>query len=202
MSPFGNVWARYSILFPPTFALPQKGPVREAFLAISSISLPIADSTTLWVKPVPMTCRAPWPNVIRRPSFLCRPQSQHENRSQLRMVLNVVLSIQAATGRAMVRDARITPRRVSSSPQRRKATASGSTKLTSGSRRIGEALLPPRRRSPLPGASEPQAGAAGRAATLLQHTAARGGCGRLPTAGGRSIYGKLRTHQPPHRVVV
>jgi hypothetical protein len=39
------------------------------------------------------------------------------------MVLNVVLSIQAATGRAMVRDARITPRRVSSSPQRRKATA-------------------------------------------------------------------------------
>ena len=57
------------------------------------------------------------------------------------MVLNVVLSIQAATGRAMVRDARITPRRVSSSPQRRKATASGSAKLTSGSRWIREATF-------------------------------------------------------------
>ena len=80
MSPFGNVWARYSRLFPPTFALPQKVPVREAFLAISSISVPITDSTTLWAKSVPMRCRAPWPNVIRRPSFLCRQQSQHANR--------------------------------------------------------------------------------------------------------------------------
>lgn len=136
------------MLFPPTFALPQKVPVREAFLAISSISLPMANSTTLWVKPVPMRCRAPWPNVIRRPSFFCRPQSQHEKRGQIRMVLNVVISIQTATGRAMVRGARITPRRVSSSPQRSKAMASGSAILTSGSRWIGEALLPPFRRSP------------------------------------------------------
>src|SRR5437016_4762581 len=37
MSPCGNVWARYSMLFPPTFALPQKVPVREAFLAIDII---------------------------------------------------------------------------------------------------------------------------------------------------------------------
>src|SRR5262245_31054004 len=80
MSPFGNVWARYSMLFPPTFALPQKVPVREAFLAISSISLPIVDSTTPWVKPVPMRCRAPWPNVIRRPSSLCHPQSFQQGR--------------------------------------------------------------------------------------------------------------------------
>ena len=137
MSPFGNVWARYSMLFSPTFALPQKVPVREAFLAISSISLPIADSTTLWVKPVPMRCRAPWPNVIRRPSFLCRPQSQHENRGQIRMVLNVVISIHAATGRAIVRSARITPGR------------------------IGEALLPSFRRSP-PIRSERAAGHASR----------------------------------------
>jgi hypothetical protein len=161
MSPFGNVWARYSMLLPPTFALPQKVPVREAFLAISSISLPIANSTTLWVKPVPMRCRAPWPNVIRRPSFLCRPQSQHKNRDQIPMVLNVVISIQTATGRAMVRGARITPRRVSSSPQRSKAMASGSATLTSGSRRIGEALLPPFRRSP-PTRGERAAGHASR----------------------------------------
>src|SRR5215475_284567 len=67
------------MLFPPTFALPQKCPVREAFLASSSILVPIADSTTLGAKPVPTRCRTPWPKVSRRPASFCENRGSNAN---------------------------------------------------------------------------------------------------------------------------
>jgi hypothetical protein len=56
------------------------------------------------------------------------------------MLLKVVVSTQAATGKAMVRWARIRPRAVSSKLQRRKMLATGSVTLTSRSRRQSKRL--------------------------------------------------------------